>query len=67
MRLPLSGADFDTIAAACGYADRSGAYSAWRQGIRDIARPVAHEAYDLELQRLDAAMRRSGTRSCGAT
>ena len=56
MRLRLSGADFDTIAAACGYADRSGAYRAWREGMRDIAGPVAQEAYDLELQRLDAAL-----------
>lgn len=53
VQMRMAGHDFDTIAAVCGYASRSGAHHAWKRAIRAIPAEDAAEARQLECQRLD--------------
>lgn len=53
LQLRASGATYDQIALALGYANRSCAFQAVQRGLRMTLREPADQVRDLELQRLD--------------
>lgn len=53
LQMRRDGADFDAIAEACGYSNRSGAYKAVMTALKKMMREPADELRSLELERLD--------------
>src|SRR5690242_12819226 len=53
LELRRAGHDYDAIAAALGYANRSGAYKAVRRALTEAMRAPAEEVRALECARLD--------------
>ncbi len=53
LQMRRDGADFDAIAEACGYSNRSGAYKAVMTALKKMMREPADELRSLELDRLD--------------
>src|SRR4051794_28316668 len=54
LELRRAGHDYDAIAAALGYANRSGAYKAVLRALKEAMRVPAEEVRALECARLDA-------------
>lgn len=54
--LRLRGKEFDEIAAQCGYADKSGAWRAWKRAIRRIPEVETKEERRNSVMRLNAAL-----------
>lgn len=50
----LEGHDFDAIAEACGYSDRSGAYKAWKRALKRVPQETVEEAREAMRKRLDS-------------
>lgn len=65
LALRMAGANYDQIAAQCGYASRSGAYAAVLAAIKATLREPAEDVRTLEVERLDRLMLGVWQRACG--
>lgn len=56
LRLLIEGRTYESIAAACGFRDKSGAYRACQRELDRYMQPVVEQARAIELARLDALL-----------